>query len=445
MTIMDLTSIPSHSLEAEQALLGSLIAVPTLIGDVSAILGPQDFYDAKHESIMETLLWMSNEGHPIEVPALITRLRDTGDLDRLGGADYIVRIARQASVQSATYYATTIAEKAAKRRIANIHMHGMRKASDGNGLSVADLVGETQNELDKIIEERGGNDVVRVSSAFDSTIDKIEELGKSKGGVTGLSTGFYELDRMTYGLHGGQMIVVAARPGVGKSTLGLDFLRAAAIKHQQPAVLFSLEMSVEEIEMRLISAQAGVELGHIRSGQVQDHEWERISRKREQIMDAPLFIDDTANNTMSQIRTKSRRLHARYGLKLIVIDYLQLMNPDKRTDSRQNDVAEMSRACKLLAKELKIPVVVMSQLNRGSEQRGDGRPKVSDLRESGAIEQDSDVVMLIHREEISDPESPRVGEADIILGKQRSAPQGVCVLGWQGAYSRFADMARDDL
>jgi replicative DNA helicase len=444
MTAMDLTTTPPHSQEAEQVVIGSMIAAPPLIADVGNVIVPDDFYDPRHATIMETLSWLADEARPVEVASLVTRLRDQGELDKIGGTEYIVRLFRQASPHNAMYYTEVIAEKSAKRQIMNLHMKGMRNAQDGNGLDLKTLVGETQVALDTITEKRVSNEVVRAGHVLSGTIDKIEELGKSKGGITGIPTGFYELDRMTYGLHPGQMIVIAARPGVGKSTLGLDFVRNAAIRHGVPSMLFSLEMSVDEINMRLLSAEAMVELNHIRSGRVTDNEWDRIARKQQSIMDAPLFFDDTASNTMSQIRQKARRIQQRHGLGLIVIDYLQLMQGDRRVDSRQQEVSEISRAIKLLAKEMKIPVVAMSQLNRGSESRQDNRPKVSDLRESGSIEQDADVVMLIHREDMYDPETVRAGEADIIIGKQRSAPQGTAVLGWQGGFSRFADMTREE-
>lgn len=443
MTAMDVATQPPRSAEAEQVVLGSMLAAPPLIGDVAGVISPDDFYEPRHATIMEHLQWLSDESQPVEVASLMQRLRDQGDLDKVGGPEYIVRLYRQSSPQNAMYYANIIGEKSATRQIINMHMQGMRNAQDGNGINLQTLVQETHYALDQITDKRVSNDVVRAGHTIDATIDKVEELGKSSGGVTGVPTGFYDLDRMTHGLHAGQMIVIAARPAVGKSTLGLDFVRNAAIRHGVPSLLCSLEMSVDEINMRLLSAEAQVELGHIRSGKVTGEEWERIARKQQSIIDAPLFYDDTASNTMGQIRQKAKRIKQKHGLGLLVIDYLQLMQGDRRVDSRQQEVSEISRGIKLLAKELEIPVIAMSQLNRGSENRTDNRPKVSDLRESGSIEQDADVVMLIHREDLYDPDSMRVGEADIIIGKQRSGPQGTAVLGFQGGFSRFADMTRE--
>jgi replicative DNA helicase len=260
--------------------------------------------------------------------------------------------------------------------------------------------------------------------------------------MVGVPTGFVDLDALTNGLHPGQMIVIAARPAVGKSTIGLDFARAAAIRHQLATVLFSLEMSRNEITMRLLSAEARVPLHHMRAGQMTDDDWNRIARCTGEVSSAPLFIDDSPNMTMMEIRAKCRRLKQRHDLKLVIVDYLQLMSSGKRVESRQQEVAEFSRALKLLAKELEVPVVAISQLNRGPEQRQDKKPLLSDLRESGSIEQDADMVILLHREDAYEKESPRAGEADFIVAKHRNGPTATITVAFQGHYSRFVDMAQ---
>ena len=259
--------------------------------------------------------------------------------------------------------------------------------------------------------------------------------------MAGVPTGFVELDELTNGLHAGQMIIIAARPGMGKSTLGLDLARAASIKNQLPSVFFSLEMGKSEIVQRLISAEAGVPLNHIRKGQMGDDDWQRIARKTGEVSSAPLYIDDSPNLTMMEIRAKARRLKQRHDLRLVVVDYLQLMTSGKRVENRQVEVSEFSRSLKLLAKELDVPVVAISQLNRGPEQRTDKKPMLSDLRESGSLEQDADMVVLLHREDAYERESPRAGEADLILAKHRNGPTGMVTVAFQGHYSRFVDMA----
>ena len=272
-------------------------------------------------------------------------------------------------------------------------------------------------------------------------LDEIEAIGSRGGMLTGVPTGFADLDALTNGLHAGQMIVIAARPAIGKSTLALDFARAAAIRNGMTTVLFSLEMGRNEITMRLLSAESRVSLQTMRTGQMNDDDWARLARRMSEVADAPLFIDDSPNMSMMEIRAKCRRLKQRHDLKFVIVDYLQLMSSPRRVENRQQEVSELSRSLKLLAKELQVPVVALSQLNRGPEQRTDKKPLLSDLRESGSIEQDSDVVILLHREDHYEAESPRAGEADLIVAKHRNGPTATVTVAFQGHYSRFVDMA----
>ncbi len=260
--------------------------------------------------------------------------------------------------------------------------------------------------------------------------------------MVGVPTGFTDLDTLTNGLHPGQMIIVAARPAVGKSTLGLDVARAASIKHQLTSVIFSLEMSRNEITMRLLSAEGKVPLHHMRAGQMTDDDWNRIARCTGEVSSAPLFIDDSPNMTMMEIRAKCRRLKQRNDLRMVIVDYLQLMTSGKKVESRQQEVSEFSRSLKLLAKELEVPVIAICQLNRGPEQRTDKKPMLSDLRESGSLEQDADMVILLHREDAYEKESPRAGEADFVVAKHRNGPTATITVAFQGHYSRFVDMAQ---
>jgi replicative DNA helicase len=282
---------------------------------------------------------------------------------------------------------------------------------------------------------------VALKDVMESTVDEIEASGHRGEGMTGVPTGFYELDELTHGLHPGQMIVIAARPAVGKSTFALDFARSAAIKNNLATVMFSLEMGRNEIAMRLLSAEATIGLQDLRKGTIKDEQWSKIATTMGRMNDAPLFIDDSPNMSLMEIRAKCRRLKQQHDLKLVILDYLQLMSSGKKVESRQQEVSEFSRALKLLAKELQVPVIALSQLNRGSEQRQDKRPMVSDLRESGSIEQDADMVILLHREDVYDKESPRAGEADILIAKHRNGPTKDIVVAFQGHYSRFANMA----
>jgi replicative DNA helicase len=275
-------------------------------------------------------------------------------------------------------------------------------------------------------------DIVDLNTSLEAAIAEIENAQSRGGEMTGVPTGFAELDEMTHGLHGGQFVILAARPAVGKSTLALDFARNAAIKHKKATVFFSLEMGRSEIAMRMLQ--------NLRKGAIGDADWSRLAQVRGQINDAPLFIDDSPNMTLVEIRAKARRLMSRVDLKMIVIDYLQLMTSGKKVESRQQEVSEFSRALKLLAKELNVPVIAISQLNRNSEQTKDKKPEISQLRESGSLEQDADVVILLHREAQYEKDHPRAGEADLILAKQRNGPTGTVVVAFQGQYSRFMNM-----
>jgi replicative DNA helicase len=274
-------------------------------------------------------------------------------------------------------------------------------------------------------------------------MDEIDAIASRGGASSGVPTGFADLDAVTNGLHPGQMVIIAARPGIGKSTLGLDLARSCSVTHGLASVIFSLEMSRTEIVMRLLSAEAKIRLSDMRSGRMSDDDWTRLARRMGEISEAPLFIDDSPNMTMMEIRAKARRLKQRHDLRLIVVDYMQLMTSGKKVESRQQEVSEFSRNLKLLAKELEVPVVTISQLNRGPEQRTDKKPMLADLRESGSLEQDADMVMLIHRPDAWERDDPRAGEADLILAKHRNGPTATVTVSHQLHYSRFYDMARD--
>jgi replicative DNA helicase len=343
---------------------------------------------------------------------------------------------------NASYYARIVAERAVLRRMvtAGTRIVQMGYAAEGD---VFDLVDRAQAEVYDLTSGRTSEDYLPLRDVFDGTINEIEAIAAHNGQMVGVPTGFVDLDALTNGLHPGQLVIIAARPAIGKSTLGLDLARAASIKNNMSSVIFSLEMARNEIVMRLISAEAQIPLAHMRSGTMSDADWQKIARKTGAIMEAPLFIDDSPNMSMMEIRAKCRRLKQKHNLRLVVVDYLQLMSSGKKVESRQQEVAEFSRALKLLAKELEVPVIAISQLNRGPEQRQDKKPMMSDLRESGSLEQDADVVILLHREDAYEKEAPRAGEADFIVAKHRNGPTATVTVAFQGHYSRFNNMAKD--
>jgi replicative DNA helicase len=432
---------PPHDLLAEQSALGGMLLSKDAVADVVEVVRGTDFYIPKHEIIYDAILSLYSHGEPTDVIAVTDELTKAGELSRAGGADYLHTLTGLVpTAANAGYYASIVAERALLRRLveAGTRITQMGYAAEGE---VLDLVNNAQAEIYAVTGSTDSEDYVPLTEAVTVAIDEIEAAKHKDGSMTGVPTGFAELDELTNGLHPGQMIIVAARPALGKSTLALDFARAAAIKHDMPTIFFSLEMGRSEIAMRLLSAEASVPLQSMRKGTVDNRDWTTIASTRGRINDAPLYIDDSPNMTLVEIRAKCRRLKQRVGLKMVIIDYLQLMTSGKRVESRQQEVSEFSRALKLLAKELQVPVIALSQLNRGPEQRADKLPALSDLRESGSIEQDADMVILLHRESAYEKDNPRAGEADLIVAKHRNGPTANVVVAFQGHYSRFVDMA----
>ncbi|WP_028659952.1 replicative DNA helicase [Nocardioides insulae] len=432
---------PPQDQAAEQSVLGSMLISKDAIADVTEVLRGTDFYRPTHETIFDTIIDLYGRNEPVDMVTVAAELQRRGDLPRIGGAPYLHTIsAIPPTAANAGYYAEIVREKAVLRRLVDAGTRIVQIGYAGEG-DVDDIVDEAQAEVFKITEKRSSEDYAPLSDIMDGVLDEIEAISNREAGIYGVPTGFADFDDLTNGFHGGQMIVVAARPAMGKSTLALDFCRAASIRNGLGSVFFSLEMSRSEITMRLLSAEAKVPLNHIRNGNMTDDDWAKLARKMGEVSSAPMFIDDSPNMTMMEIRSKARRLKQRHDLRLVVIDYLQLMSSGKKVESRQLEVSEFSRQIKLLAKELQVPIIALSQLNRGAEQRSDKRPQVSDLRESGSIEQDADMVVLLHRDDVYEKESARPGEADLIVAKHRNGPTKDLVVAFQGHYSRFVDMA----
>ena len=431
-----------HDDVAEQSVLGGMLLSKDAIADVVESLRASDFYKPAHETIYEAILSLYGHGSPADAITVADELKKRGELTRVGGASYIhTLIASVPTAANAQYYAEIVKEHAIMRRLIEA---GTKIAQLGyaNETEVDTLVDQAQAEIYAVTDGNAKEDYVSFSDALEETINEIDANSNRPDGVYGVPTDFIEFDELTGGLHGGQMIVIAARPGVGKSTLALDIARSASIHHQMTTVFFSLEMSRTELAMRILSAEGKISMGRLKKGDLDTEGWTNLATLQGRIDSAPLFIDDSPNMTLMEIRAKCRRLKQRNDLKLVVLDYLQLMSSGKKVESRQQEVSEFSRSLKLLAKELDVPVIALSQLNRGSEQRTDKRPMVSDLRESGSIEQDADVVMLVHRPDAYDSED-RPGEADIIMAKHRNGPTAVFTLAFQGHLSRFVDMAQD--
>ncbi|GAY19279.1 replicative DNA helicase [Mycobacterium sp. shizuoka-1] len=576
---------PPQDLAAEQSVLGGMLLSKDAIADVLERLRPGDFYRPAHQNVYDAILDLYGRGEPADAVTVAAELDRRGLLRRIGGAPYLhTLISTVPTAANAGYYAGIVAEKSLLRRLVEAGTRVVQYGYAGaEGADVNEVVDRAQSEIYDVTERRTAEDFLPLEDLLQPTMDEIDAIASNGGLSKGVPTGFTELDELTNGLHPGQMIVVAARPGMGKalaldtplptptgwttmgevqvgdylidadgrptrvvaatdvmvgrpcyevefsdgtvivadaehqwptsrgicttvtlragadvvtaaaarqlvgagapvsaafgvtdvrpidsvpvrcvevdnddhlylasramipthnSTLGLDFLRSCSIKHRLPSIVFSLEMSKSEIVMRLLSAEAKIKLADMRSGRMTDDDWTRLARRMSEISEAPLYIDDSPNLTMMEIRAKARRLHQKAGLRLIVLDYLQLMTSGKKVESRQQEVSEFSRQIKLLAKELEVPVVAMSQLNRGPEQRTDKKPMLADLRESGSIEQDADMVILLHRPDAFETDDPRGGEADLIIAKHRAGPTRTVTVAHQLHLSRFTNMAR---
>lgn len=432
---------PPQDLAAEQCVLGAMLLSKDAIADVVEVLRGDDFYKPAHQTVFEAALDLYGRGEPADAVTVADQLAKRGELLRIGGAPYLhTLVASVPTAANAGYYGKIVSEQAILRRLVQAGTRIVQMGYSAEG-EVDGLVDRAQAEVYEVTARRVTDDYQPLSALMDATLTELETIANRGDQMVGVPTGFSDLDQLTNGLHPGNMIIVAGRPAMGKSTVGLDFARAASIKSGLTSAIFSLEMARNEIVMRLLSAEAQVPLHHMRSGSMSDQEWTRLAQKMSAVSDAPLFIDDSPNLTMMEIRAKCRRLKQRHDLRLVVIDYLQLMTSGRKVESRQQEVSEFSRSLKLLAKELELPVIAISQLNRGPEQRQDKRPMLADLRESGSLEQDADVVLLLHREDAYEREHPRAGEADFIVAKHRNGPTGTVVVAFQGHYSRFVDMA----
>lgn len=434
-----------HDLAAEQAVLGAMLLNRAVIDDICQIVKGKHYYRPAHELVHDTIVELHGAGEVADPITVGDALLKAGGLVRAGGPGYLHTLVEAVPTSAnGEHYAEIVRERYVARTFAADSMGAARDLVSGKG-DPKEIIAAMQARIAELEGEQAEEGLHLIADSMAGTLDHLEDIAQNQGKLTGIPTGFADLDALTQGWQGGQFIIVAARPAMGKSTIANDFLRACSIKHGLPSVIFSLEMSRNEINMRVLSAEARVGLHLMRAGHMEDDDWTRIARRMPDVTAAPLYIDDSPNLDLTQIRAKARRLKERQGLKLMVIDYLQLLGSGsgKRFESRQVEVSYISRSLKLLAKELDVPIIALAQLNRGPEQRTDKKPAVSDLRESGSLEQDADIVMLLHREDAYEKESPRAGEADVIVGKHRNGATATITVAFQGHYSRFVDMTRD--
>ncbi|MBT1162160.1 replicative DNA helicase [Bifidobacterium sp. SO1] len=419
-----------------------MITSPTALDDAMRHLDVEDFYKPEHQIIYEEIVKLAADNQPVSSTILATRLQQQNKLGNLGGVDYLLKLVEAAPTSSnVSYFTDIVKQRATQRHIINVGMK-ITQMGYSSDVDIDSIITAALDEAFTIGEDDTHNDY---RLAYDVAADMLKHIDDVQHGNVekGVPTGFREIDDVTNGLQPGQMIVVAARPAMGKSTLGMDFARSAALHNNMTTIIFSLEMSGDELMQRVFSAETNIPLTAFRNPDaITPERWDTLNAQWEKLKNAPLYIDDSPNMKMADIRFKCKQLKKAHDLKLVVIDYLQLMSSGKSVENRQQEVSTFSRSIKMLAKELQVPVVVLSQLNRGVEMRADKVPQISDLRESGSIEQDADVIMLIHRPDAYDKED-RPGEADIILGKHRNGPTGTYTLAFLGQTSQFKDMPKD--
>ena len=434
---------PPHNLEAERALLGSLLLDREAILRVADLLRPEDFYYQAHAQIYRAIYDLYQARRPPDLITVTDELRRRGELEAVGGAEYLAELMELVPTSAhVEHYARIVEELAVRRRLiqtaGQIATLGYRQEEEDVNL----LLDQAEQLLFSVAEERSRQGAVHIREVVGEFFDRIAYLQEHRGEIVGVPTGFRDLDELLGGLQPSDMIVLAARPSAGKTSLALNIAYNVAVLQGLPTLIFSLEMSREQLLHRLLAMKAGVSAHRLRLGKLTEEEWGEVSRAMGELGEAPLYIDDAPNQTVSELRTKARRVHAEVGLQLIIIDYLQLMRTGRRNENRVQEVSELSRSVKALARELKVPVLILSQLSRAVEQREDHRPRLSDLRESGSIEQDADVVMFIYREEMYDKETDKRGIAEILVEKHRSGPTGRISLRFFEETTRFANLAR---
>ncbi|CDZ78791.1 Replicative DNA helicase [Legionella massiliensis] len=436
---------PPHSAEAEQSIIGGLMLDNQVWDKVSSKLCETDFYRTEHRILFRAITDLAKKDQPFDVVTLLDTLKSTNDLDDAGGETYLFELANNTpSVANVSAYADIVREKSVQRQLITVAGEIADSAYNPGGREVAELLDFAETKVFAIAEQTGGDGGPEsIKSILVKAVEKIDTLYHNGDAITGLATGLTDLDEMTSGLQPSDLVIVAGRPSMGKTTLVMNMAEHAAIKSSKPVLVFSMEMPSDSLAMRMMSSLGRIDQHRIRTGKLDDDDWPRVTSAVHMLSEAPLFIDDQPALSPSEMRARARRLAKEHGqLGLIVVDYLQLMQvPGYKGDNRTAEISEISRSLKSLAKELEVPVIALSQLNRSLEQRQDKRPVMSDLRESGAIEQDADLICFIYRDEVYHDDSPDKGVAEIIIAKQRNGPIGKVRVAFLGKYTRFEDLA----
>jgi replicative DNA helicase len=438
-----LDRIPPQNIDAEQSVLGAILLDREAIYRAMKLLRPEDFYRESHRLIFETMLELDESGSPVDMITLCEQLRLKGALEKAGGVSYIASLAEMVpTAANIDYYTRIVEEKALLRTLIQL---STRIAGMGfeEGEEPEKLIAEAERMITELGGRRAATSFFAIKEILLETFSRLEFLYSNQGGAMGVPTSFSDLDRLCTGLQPSDLIILAGRPGMGKTALGLGIGYSAALKQNIPVAVFSLEMSREQLVQRILCAEAKVDQHRLRTGDLSEEDWRKLHETKDKIANIPIFIDDTPGITVRQVRAKARQLKAEKGLGLIVIDYLQLMQGSKKAENRQQEISEISRSLKGLAKELNVPVLALAQLSRSVEQRDKKRPIMSDLRESGSLEQDADLVMFIYRDEYYNRDSEKKGIAEIIIAKHRNGPVGYVELGFLSEYTKFVPLLKN--
>jgi len=436
--------IPPQNIEAEQSVLGGILIENEAINRVMEILAPEDFYREAHRKIYHALIDLSERDEPADLITTTNELRKKGELEMVGGASYLAYLIDSVpSAANIEYYARIVKEKAILRKLIETSTEIITQSYEDR-TDVEAFLDEAERAIFEISEKRVRPSFFPIKEIVKESFKTIEQLYKKKELVTGVPSGFKELDRLTAGFQPSDLIIVAGRPSMGKTAFCLNIAQYAAIEGRVPVAIFSLEMSKEQLVLRMLCSEAQVEGTRLRTGYLVESDWPKLTMAAGTLSDAPIFIDDTAALSVLELRAKARRLKSEHGLGMIIIDYLQLMKGRGKAESRQQEISEISRSLKALAKELNVPVIAVSQLSRKTEERTGNRPQLSDLRESGAIEQDADVILFLFREEVYHRTEENRGKAEVIIGKQRNGPTGKVDLAFLDRYTSFKDLYKGE-
>ena len=437
---MSLNSVVPFSIEAEQSVVGGLILDNKAWDEVADIIVEEDFYRREHCLIFRAISDLANQLQPFDVVTLSEYLNNQGQLEKAGNLSYLGLLAQNTpSVFNIKVYAEIVRDKSILRQLIHVSNSISQSALNTEGKSCSELLDEAEQKIFRIAEQglRHRQGFEPIKTLLIKAVDKIDQLFKSKESLTGIPTGFADFDEMTSGLQNSDLIIIAGRPSMGKTTFAMNIAEHAAIKTKLPVAIFSMEMPGEQLSMRMMSSLGRIDQHRVRTGKLNEDDWPRLTSAVSLLAEASLFIDDSPALSPNDLRARTRRLAREHGLGLIVVDYLQLMQIPGHKENRVNEISEISRSLKALAKEMNVPVIALSQLNRSLESRPNKRPVMSDLRESGAIEQDADIILFIYRDEVYNEDSPDKGTAEIIVAKQRNGPIGTTRLTFLGQYTRF--------